>query len=93
MSVFLFTNAISAAIQQAFLPLTKDPLQVIQYSVFAGLSAFAGLLFFFTTRSLDRDEDKLNNLVTGDFVSPNKALGAPVRDVLPKSDASSDEKH
>jgi len=94
MSVFLFTNAIAAAIQQAFLPLTKDPLQVIQYAVFAGLSAFAGILFYFTTRSLDRDEDKMNNLAVGDYAAPNKSLGAPLRDVQPNAtDASSDEKH
>lgn len=61
-SMWLFTNAFSAAIGQAFVPLTEDPLLVINYGVFAGLSAAGGVLFWFLFRKLDAEEYDLNDM-------------------------------
>lgn len=65
MSMFLFTSAIAAALGQAFLPLSLDPLLVWQYGVFAVLSGVGGLLFWVSFRGLDAQEDKLNQLDHG----------------------------
>ena len=61
----LFMTAISAAIGEAFVPLSTDPLLVWNYGSMALLSFVAGVCFWFYYRQLDRDEDKLNMLPTG----------------------------
>jgi POT family proton-dependent oligopeptide transporter len=61
----LFMTAISAAIGEAFVPLSTDPLLVWNYGSMAVLSFVAGVCFWFYYRQLDRDEDKLNMLPTG----------------------------
>ncbi|GAA5865402.1 hypothetical protein JCM1840_001557 [Sporobolomyces johnsonii] len=65
MAVGLFTTAISAAIGEAFLPLSADPNLTINYSVMAGLAFVAGIIFWFCFRGLDKEEDKLNMLSVG----------------------------
>ena len=45
MAVSLFTTAIAAAIQEAFNPLSKNPLFVVNYTVFAALAFVGGILF------------------------------------------------
>ncbi|KAJ1021559.1 hypothetical protein NDA13_005595 [Ustilago tritici] len=65
MSMFLFTSAIAAALQQAFIALSEDPNLVWNYTVFACL-AFAGFIgFCFAFRKLDAEEDVLNQLDAG----------------------------
>lgn len=61
----LFMTAISAAIGEAFVPLSTDPLLVWNYGSMAVISFVAGVCFWFYYRQLDRDEDKLNMLPTG----------------------------
>ncbi|KAF2805322.1 MFS peptide transporter-like protein Ptr2 [Mytilinidion resinicola] len=61
----LFMSAISAAIGEAFVPLSTDPLLVWNYGSMAVISFFAGTIFYFQYRSLDREEDHLNMLPTG----------------------------
>ncbi|OCK89306.1 MFS peptide transporter-like protein Ptr2 [Cenococcum geophilum 1.58] len=61
----LFMTAISAAIGEAFVPLSTDPLLVWNYGSMAVIAFVAGCIFWFQYRSLDRDEDKLNMLPTG----------------------------
>ncbi|KAL9931583.1 hypothetical protein V8E36_009580 [Tilletia maclaganii] len=74
MSVFLFTNAISAALGQAFTPLSQDPNLVINYAVFAGLAFVAGLIFWALFRELDAQEDALNQIDEGKFDSREAAV-------------------
>lgn len=65
MSMFLFTNAISAALGQAWVTLSDDPLLVWNYASVAIISGVAGILFWQTVKKLDREEDKLNMLPQG----------------------------
>ncbi|KAG2034676.1 POT family-domain-containing protein [Suillus americanus] len=68
MSAFLFTSAVSAAIGEAFVSLSLDPLLVWNYAVSAILAGVGGVLFWIAVRKLDKEEDKLNNLANGHFV-------------------------
>jgi len=61
----LFMTAISAAIGEAFVPLSTDPLLVWNYGSMAVVSFVAGILFYFYYRELDKQEDVLNLLPTG----------------------------
>lgn len=61
----LFMNAISAAIGQALVSLSADPLLVWNYGVVAVLAFIGGTCFWFQYRGLDRQEDALNMLPTG----------------------------
>jgi len=67
MAVFLFTNAISAAIGEAFVTLSTDPLLVWNYGSMAVLSFIAGVFFWFTFQDLDAREDQLNQIPAGGF--------------------------
>ncbi|KAG6846408.1 hypothetical protein H0H93_014116 [Arthromyces matolae] len=65
MAIFLFMSAISAAIGEAFVSLSTDPLLVWNYSVMAVLAGITGVVFWFYVRKLDAQEDELNNMATG----------------------------
>lgn len=65
MAVQLSTTAISAALAQAFTPLTLDPLVVWNYGAVAIISFATGVLFWFAYRKMDKEEDQLNLLPTG----------------------------
>ena len=67
MSVFLFMQAISAAIGEAFVALSADPLLEWNYGVMAVLAFIAGTLFWIQFRHLDKEEDALNNLSEGQY--------------------------
>ncbi|KAG1724702.1 POT family-domain-containing protein [Suillus paluster] len=69
MSVFLFTSAASAAIGEAFVSLSLDPLLVWNYAISAILAGVGGILFWIVVRKLDKEEDTLNNLADGHFES------------------------
>ncbi|GAB7353162.1 hypothetical protein MBLNU459_g3695t1 [Dothideomycetes sp. NU459] len=62
MAVNLFMNAISAAISQAFVALSDDPLLVWNYAIVAILAFVGGCLFWLAHSKLDAEEDKLNML-------------------------------
>ena len=64
-AVQLFTTAFSAALAQAFTPLTVDPLIVWNYGAVAIISFVTGIGFAFVYRSMDKAEDQLNMLPTG----------------------------
>jgi POT family proton-dependent oligopeptide transporter len=64
-SVQLFTSAFSAALAQAFTPLTNDPHLVWNYGAVAIIAFVTGIVFAFVYRSMDKDEDRLNLLPTG----------------------------
>lgn len=72
MGVGLFTTAIGAAIQEAFLPLVKDPLLVWMYTTFACIAFVAGCLFAVMYRHIDAEEDYLNNLASSNYNDARK---------------------
>jgi POT family proton-dependent oligopeptide transporter len=47
--------------------LSTDPLLVWNYGVMAVISFIGGILFWFTFRKLDDEEEVLNNLDDGQF--------------------------
>ncbi|KAJ6521164.1 POT family-domain-containing protein [Mycena vulgaris] len=65
MSIFLFTSAISAALGEAFVTLSTDPLLVWNYGSMAVIAFISGGLFWLTVRKTDAREDELNNLAEG----------------------------
>jgi len=69
MSVFLFTGAISAAIGEAFVSLSADPLLVWNYGVMAVISAVGGALMWWQFRHLDAQENELNELGEGKLIT------------------------
>ncbi|KAF2963446.1 hypothetical protein GQX73_g10118 [Xylaria multiplex] len=60
--IFWFAQAFSAAIAQAFVPLSNDPLLVWLYITVAIIAAIGGLLFHFVFIKLDKEEEALNAL-------------------------------
>ncbi|GAA5913679.1 hypothetical protein JCM8208_005899 [Rhodotorula glutinis] len=66
MSVALFTTALSAALGEAFLPLSEDPNLVINYAVMAGLAFLGGVAFYATFYKLDKEERSLNEIAAGE---------------------------
>ncbi|KAI0746798.1 oligopeptide transporter [Daedaleopsis nitida] len=67
MSVFLFTSAVSAALGEAFVALSEDPLLVWNYGVMGVLAFCAGTIFHFQYRSLDAKEEELNEIGEGQY--------------------------
>ncbi|PFH56246.1 hypothetical protein XA68_16838 [Ophiocordyceps unilateralis] len=72
MSVNLFMSAISAALGQAFTPLSDDPLLVWNYTVVAVIAFAGGAAFWLCFRHLDSEEDKLNMLKKSEFIGDQK---------------------
>lgn len=70
--VFWFTHAFSSAIAQAFVPLAGDPLLVWLYVTIAILTFFGWLGFWWTFRSLDKENDALDKLPEGGFKSDSE---------------------
>jgi hypothetical protein len=71
-AVALFTNAFAAAIGEALIPLSDDPLLIWNYAIPAILAAVAGTIFWFQFRGLDAQEDALNMLPEGTTVLEGK---------------------
>ncbi|KAJ4982720.1 POT family protein [Stagonosporopsis vannaccii] len=90
MAVQLFTTAFSAALAQAFVPLTVDPLVVWNYGGVAIISFATGVLFWFAYRKMDKEEDQLNMLPTGHLGNANQA--ADVERRISVTGAAEDEK-
>jgi proton-dependent oligopeptide transporter, POT family len=59
---YQFTSAISAALGQAFVALSEDPLLIWNYGSVAIIAFVAGCLFWITFRKLDKEEERLNVL-------------------------------
>jgi len=73
MAVSLFMSAISAALGEAFNPLSEDPLLIWNYGVFAVIAFISGIGFWFAFRNLDKNEDALNMLPSGHMGSADNA--------------------
>ncbi|RDW62563.1 hypothetical protein BP5796_10865 [Coleophoma crateriformis] len=68
-AVALFMSAISAALGEAFVSLSVDPLLVWNYGTMAVLAFVGGCLFWLQYRNLDAMDDELNQLPTGNLVA------------------------
>lgn len=84
MSINLFMSAFAAAVGQAFVPLSVDPLLVWNYTVIAILAFLGGVGFWFSFRYLDKEEDKWNTIAKSHYRGKNLG-GEPV----PESHADS----
>lgn len=74
--VFWFTHAFSSAIAQAFVPLATDPLLVWLYVTITIVTFLGWVAFWWTFRSLDKENDALDKLPEGDYLSNSQALAA-----------------
>jgi POT family proton-dependent oligopeptide transporter len=77
MAFSLFMSAISAAIGEAFVPLSTDPLLVWNYGSMAVIAAIAGVIFWFSFRTLDADDLRLNTLPRGHVHEDESAASDP----------------
>ncbi|RYO73748.1 hypothetical protein DL766_000576 [Monosporascus sp. MC13-8B] len=71
MSINLFMSAFAAALGQAFVPLSNDPLLVWNYTAIAVLAFLGGIGFWICFRHLDKDEDKWNTIAKSAFRGKN----------------------
>lgn len=84
MSVNLFMSAISAAIGQAFTPLSDDPLLVWNYTVVAVIAVIGGVAFWFCFHHLDSDEDKWNMLKKSKFIGKQQPGAVDDEKAMPR---------
>ena len=83
----LFMSAFSAAIGEAFISLSEDPLLVWNYGTMAVLAFIGGALFWFTNKEVDAEDDRLDMLPEGHFVE-----GMDVEHAKSGSDTPGDDK-
>jgi POT family proton-dependent oligopeptide transporter len=74
MSVNLFMSAISAAIGQAWTPISGDPYLVWNYTSIAVIAFLACPAFWFCFRHLDAEEDKWNMLKKSEYMGKTQPL-------------------
>lgn len=67
-AIALSTSAFSAALGQALVSLSEDPLLVWNYGSVAVVAMFGGIGFYLTFRRADREEDELNNLKESAYI-------------------------
>ncbi|KAF2013588.1 MFS peptide transporter-like protein Ptr2 [Aaosphaeria arxii CBS 175.79] len=79
MGVQCFTTAFSAALAQAFTPLTNDPHLVWNYASVAIIAFATGVLFYIAYYRTDQEEQKLNLLPTGHFGTKEQAADVEKR--------------
>lgn len=71
-AIALSTSAVSAALGQAFVSLSEDPLLVWNYGSVAVIAMFGGIGFYLTFRKADKEEDALNNLKESKYLGNQK---------------------
>ncbi|KAI8932552.1 hypothetical protein NX059_010727 [Plenodomus lindquistii] len=67
-AIALSTSAFSAALGQAFVSLSEDPLLVWNYGSVAIIAMAGGIGFYFTFRKADKHEDAMNNMKESTYV-------------------------
>lgn len=73
-AVFLFQNAFSSALSQAFVPLAKDPLLIWLYVTVAVLMFIGGVTLWICFRKLDKQEDIMNALPESTYKGRGNSL-------------------
>jgi POT family proton-dependent oligopeptide transporter len=71
-AIALSTSAVSAALGQAFVSLSEDPLLVWNYGSVAVVAMIGGVGFYLTFRKTDREEDAMNNLKESTYIGNKK---------------------
>lgn len=61
-SLYLFTNAIGSALSEALVPATGDPAIMWMYTGVSIAAAAVGVIFWFTFRHYDQQEEEMNRL-------------------------------
>jgi POT family proton-dependent oligopeptide transporter len=67
-AIALSTSAVSAALGQALVSLSEDPLLVWNYGSVAVVAMAGGVGFYLTFRKADKQEDAMNNLKESTYV-------------------------
>lgn len=75
-AVALSTSAVSAALGQAFVGLSEDPLLVWNYGSVAVVAMCGGIGFYLTFRKADKHEDELNNLKESKYMGGREVVDA-----------------
>lgn len=71
-AIALSTSAFSAALGQAFVSLSEDPLLVWNYGSVAVVAMIGGVGFWLTFRKTDKEEDAMNNMKESTYVGNQK---------------------
>jgi POT family proton-dependent oligopeptide transporter len=74
-AIALSTSAVSAALGQALVGLSEDPLLMWNYGSVAVVAMFGGIGFYLTFRKADHEEDALNNMQESKFVGNGESAG------------------
>ncbi|TQN64311.1 putative peptide transporter ptr2 [Colletotrichum shisoi] len=88
MSVNLAMSAVSAALGQAFTPLSDDPLLVWNYACVAIIAFIGGVAFWFCFNHLDQEEDELNQLKKTKFLGTSQPNAAARDDAAAQAEVS-----
>lgn len=75
-AIALSTSAVSAALGQALVSLSEDPLLVWNYGSVAVVAMLGGIAFYLTFRRADREEDAMNNLKESKYIGVTKVNDA-----------------
>jgi POT family proton-dependent oligopeptide transporter len=67
-AIALSTSAVSAALGQALVGLSEDPLLVWNYGSVAVVAMIGGIGFYITFHKTDKEEDALNSLQESKFI-------------------------
>jgi proton-dependent oligopeptide transporter, POT family len=62
LSLMLFTSALGSVFDQAFVPLSKNPLFIWIYIIVAIIAAVAAILFWILFGHYNKEEDEMNSL-------------------------------
>jgi POT family proton-dependent oligopeptide transporter len=87
-AIALFMTAISAAIGEAFVSVSADPLLVWNYGSMAVLAFVAGCIFWVQFRHLDSEEDVLNELPEGNMYADDEESSRQNADASQSHDPS-----
>jgi POT family proton-dependent oligopeptide transporter len=71
-AIALSTSAVSAALGQAFVSLSEDPLLVWNYGSVAVIAMAGGIGFWLTFRKADKEEDALNQMQESKYLGNKK---------------------
>jgi POT family proton-dependent oligopeptide transporter len=62
LAIFLFTSAIGSVFDQAFIPLSVNPLFLWLYVTVLAIAAVAAIAFWFLYRHYNNEDDEMNSL-------------------------------